>query len=186
MTSLWRGTGGGLLRLPPENTALMRGEECCCEEEEEPCSCCDTGTTPEIVTATISGIVNGTCANCIAFNDLPVETVLQEDPDPSTGYCNWVGYSDWYNMGCPGSPPVLFLLHVVLYLSCYDSPANLIVYAAIEMPGGGEALVLSFTKTATESPPFDCAEFMFGDMGDVNTDPIWTACDGTDATCNLS
>ncbi len=86
MTSLFRGSGGGLLRLPPGNMALMRGEQCCCEITE--CSVLAlqaSSTQPDVGSISDCPCESGCNPNTIAFGSHYSTGMF-----PSSGYTYWM------------------------------------------------------------------------------------------------
>jgi len=154
--------------------------DCPCCGKKTPCGCCVGGNGPNIIKATIGGVVNGACgAGCQEWN---AEHNLNARGDDS---CEWVKCQTGHpvlnpcsdDMPCDDGTMHVTDIHVQFVVPCSVDGSNLI---NVNVHQNGSAVAL-FSKTIIGLA--DCTN-----IGNV---PLFNgfglgACDWSAGTCNLS
>lgn len=182
MSALFRGSGGGLLRMPPDNTALMRGDECCCSEPGDPCTCCEPGTTQSKYKVTISGVTDGPNCDACASHFNRDWTVVQFG----------CPYSAWFNEDNPciygeedvmdcGSPYDEDRTWVCLVIRAVEGGVSIVVQAEID----GWQFARCSKIVETESGTIDCLTDVIGSLP-LTDSAGYFPCDFTSMTCSVA
>lgn len=167
MTTLFRGDGGGVLRLP-DDTSLMRGDECCCDTT--PCENCESGTQPSGIVVRLGG-VTGTFYGCDC-------TTMNTD------------FEVPYNAGISGGCTYADSFYTVASPSCGGFGMGIDITIIIGNSGGTATVyhrnsggLAEFEKTWTG--PIDCSTDILGAWTRTNGWHPLYGCDGTATTLEI-